>query len=141
MGPTAQRLLRLEEILAHSKFSGVAVDGTTDRVKWHLDSVPLERIRQLTAELDARNGSVSDEIDAVAMRVLLNDYITAVQHLRSVARAAEAQLEAASAPLTDVRRFVWRELKLQEARRQAAEETSSTQSALPTRSQGDGSDV
>jgi hypothetical protein len=75
------------------------------------------------------------------MRVLLNDYITAVQHLRSVARAAEAQLEAASAPLTDVRRFVWRELKLQEARRQAAEETSSTQSALPTRSQGDGSDV
>jgi hypothetical protein len=138
----SQRLLRLEEILAQSRTPAVVADAVADPVKRHLESVPLERIRQLTAELEARGAGATDEIDAVVMRLLLTDYVAAVTHLRAVTRAAEAHMDAASGPIADVRQFVWRELKLQEARRQAAEQLSSTYEGLrPTRLQDEGSDV
>jgi hypothetical protein len=135
---SSQRLIRLEQILAESKPAAAAAsDG--DPVKVHLGSVPAERIRQVTAELTCRNGVDNDEIDIVAMRVLLNDYSAAVAHFRAVARKAEEQIAAAAGPIAEFRRFVWRQQKLQEESRQTVEETASQPSPRPTLDHGDGS--
>lgn len=80
----------------------------TDAVHAHLSSVPVERIRRLTAELQGSNTVHPDEIDVAVMRLLLSEYSTAVNHLRAVARQAAATVDAAAAPLLDARRAVHR---------------------------------
>jgi hypothetical protein len=134
----SQRLLRLEHILSQSKPAAAAAsDG--DPVKVHLSSVATDRIRQVTAELTCRNGVDNDEIDMVAMRVLLNDYSAAVAHFRAVARAADEQIAAAAGPISDVRRFLWQQRKLQEESQQALAEPPSQPSPRPTLDHSDGS--
>lgn len=120
----SQRLQRLEEILAASKASIAVFSGDErDAATVHLDSVPLERIRQITAELLERGDTGNDEIDALAARLLLNEYTVAVAHLRAVAREAGQSIDSAAVPLHEIRKFLWRDEKLRESRRQALEET------------------
>ena len=68
--------------------------------------VPLDRIRRITEEL--RNGASADidEIDAVALRLLLSDYTMTVGHLRAAARLAEQRVAAARGPIEHARSIV-----------------------------------
>ena len=113
-----QRLQRLEQILAGARPVTGAGAAALPR---DLEGVSIERIRQLTADLQARTTSPADEIDVLAARLLLNEYTAVVAQLRSAAREAAARIDAAANPVKDVRRFVWRLDKLRESRRQAIE--------------------
>jgi hypothetical protein len=108
MSPTAepsQRLQRLAQILAESKLA-IATSEVTDPADAHIASLPLERIRRLTLELTSRAAAAIDEIDGLAMRLLLNEYSVAVAHLREVARLAEQKIAAATIPILETRRHV-----------------------------------
>ena len=81
-----------------STFVGAARgDGSGDFAKTHLASVPLDRLRRLTAELRQDDGN---DIGATTSE-LLKDYVTAVTHLRAVARLAEQRVTAAAGPIRD----------------------------------------
>jgi len=109
----SERLLEIERILAQSKTAfAPAGDADADPVQLHLASVPTERIRQFTAELRARPGIDHDDITVVTMRLLLNDYATAVAHLRAVARLAVSRVEGAAVTIRDSRKQLRREEKL-----------------------------
>jgi hypothetical protein len=106
------RLTRLLQILTQSRpVSAQSGPESPDAADVHLASVPLERIGQITRELENRAGEETDEIDALAMRLLLNDYVIAVAHLRAVARLAEQCVDAAWTPVDDARSLVRRHLK------------------------------
>jgi hypothetical protein len=94
-----RRLQRLAQILAESNTAGSTSVRDTDPADVHLGSVPLERIRRLTAVLTDGAGTDVDDIDALAMRLLLNDYTTAVAHLRAVARLTEQRMADATVPI------------------------------------------
>ena len=118
-----QRLRRLEQILSAPSAptrAAAAGDGS-DAGQRHLESVSLERIRQLTAELQARDGRAGDEIDALGARLLLNDYLSVLAHLRGIAREAGQRIDAAAESVGAVRRFLWRNGKLLDDARQALE--------------------
>ena len=119
----AKRLLDLERILAQSKTSEPASGGDVDPVTLHMADVPVERIRRFTAELQSANGD-GDEIAAVTMRLLLNDYANAVAHLRAVARISVARIESALEPIRDCQKFLRREEKLAMKKRAAVDDQS-----------------
>ena len=102
---TAARLLELEQILAQSR-NALAADRDADPVALHLADVPVERMRRFTSVLQQGAGGGNDEIDAVTMRLLLNDYTAAVGHLRAIARVAAAGIDAAAVPVRESQRFV-----------------------------------
>ena len=77
-------------------------------------SVPMDRIAHITMELQQRGNAAVDAVDALAMRLLLNDYTVATTHLRSVARIAGQRIASASSHLRDVRALVERELQQDE---------------------------
>ena len=101
---TTERLKEIERILAHRKAS--TPDGNAEAVAVHLADVPAARISELTSTLRRRAGEPVDDIDAVTMRLLLNDYTMAVEHLRAVARDAAARVDAAAIPIKAMRRAV-----------------------------------
>lgn len=119
----SQRLQRLGQILADSKptVSTFTADDR-DAAARHLESVPFERIRRITADLLERGDSRNDDVDALAIRLLLNDYMAAVAHLRAVVRDAGRRIDAAAEPISATRRFVWRDEKLQAAKQQALDD-------------------
>jgi len=121
-GDARRRLLDLERILAQSRSTG-AKAGDADPVTLHLADVPVERIRRFTAELQSADGN-RDEITAVTMRLLLNDYSTAVAHLRAVARIAIDKIESAVEPIRDCQKFLRREDKLALKRAAATRDAS-----------------
>jgi hypothetical protein len=104
------RLARLDRILSQSPLN-VATHATTetDPGQVHLMSVPLERIQALTMELQERSAADADEVDAITMRLLLNDYKAAVAHLRAVANGVDSRLLAVGAALHQSRKTVRRE--------------------------------
>ena len=104
---SSRRLRRLEQILADAKVATVtSPDGDTDPAETHLVVVPLDRIRRITAELQRATDEDIDEIDAVAMRILLSDYLLTVGHLRAAARLAEQRVAAATVPIQRARSVV-----------------------------------
>ena len=104
---SSRRLRRLEQILADAKVATVASsDGDTDPAETHVVVVPLDRIRRITAELQRAPDEDIDEIDAVAMRILLSDYSLTVSHLRAAARLAEQRVAAATVPIQRARSVV-----------------------------------
>lgn len=103
------RLTRLDHILSQSPAALPTRGGDTDPGQVHLASVPLERIRALTLELQERSSAPQDEIDAITMRLLLNDYKAAVAHLRAVTNGVGAQLHTASEQISETRKTVRRE--------------------------------
>jgi hypothetical protein len=110
---TAIRLSQLEQILAAT--AARTASAGSDAAGVHMSSVPSERIRALTVALDDGNGRDVDELDAVVMRLLLEEYVTAVSHLRAVARLAAARIDAATAPVREARRAVHRYSKAVES--------------------------
>jgi hypothetical protein len=101
-----ERLIDIERLLAQTKSSMVSNRTGADPVALHLAEVPSARIRELTSMLQQRAVEGIDEIDALAMRLLLNDYSAAVAHLRAVAREAAALIDGAAAPVKDSQRFL-----------------------------------
>lgn len=57
-----------------------------------LNSVPTGRIRETTSLLNESRGTEVDAADVVAMRLLLLDYVGAVERLRAVTKLAEERL-------------------------------------------------
>jgi hypothetical protein len=100
------RLIEIERILAQTKFVGGASDSAGNPVAVHLADVPATRIREFTRILQQRPLEANDDIDALAMRLLLNDYIAAVSHLRAVARVAASLIDGAAAPVKEIHRFL-----------------------------------
>ena len=86
-----------------------------DMVELHLGSVRLERIQRLTREVDGRVGNEIDELDRVAMRLLLEEYVAAVAHLRAVLRDGAQAVEDAPAALKTVRRYIGQRQRHQKA--------------------------
>ena len=94
------RLQRLAQILAESKPLPSTSARETDPADVHLGSVSLERISRLTAELQNAATDV-DDIDRLAMRLLLNDDTAAVAHLRAAMRLAEQRMADATLPIEE----------------------------------------
>ena len=95
--------------------------GDADPVTLHIADVPVERIRRFTAELQGGNGD-RDEIAAVTTRLLLNDYTTAVAHLRAVARISVARIESALEPIRQCQKFLRHEEKIEMKTRAAVDD-------------------
>jgi phytoene/squalene synthetase len=64
--------------------------------------------------LQQRPTDGNDDIDVLAMRLLLNDYVAAVAHLRAVARVAASLVDGVTAPVKQGHRL----LRLDDKRRQ-----------------------
>jgi hypothetical protein len=102
-----ERLLRLSQILTDHSID-VRSAGSEPP---HVRETRAQRIRQLTVELQ-HDGIESDEVDAVAMRLLLNDYAAVLPAYREMTRQAEVHLSAAAGPVKEVRRDLHRHEKL-----------------------------
>jgi len=102
-GDASERLREIEKILSHRR-AVTRADSNADAVAVHLADVPSVRIKELTAALRRRCGETVDEIDAVAMRLLLADYSVAVMHLRAVARDSASRIDGVAGPLKTIQR-------------------------------------
>ncbi len=111
----SRRLQRLEARVASRPRGDAAPADSSDLVHWRMRSVPIDRIAHLTMELQQRSGADVDAVDALAIRLLLNDYTTSTTHLRAVTRTAGQRMVTASSRLKDVRAVVERELQREEA--------------------------
>jgi hypothetical protein len=96
------RLQRLAQILAESKALASTSARDTDPTDVLIASVPLERISRLTAALTQQAPTGIDDIDRLAMRLLLNDYTAAVAHLRAATRLTEQRVAEAHLPIQEV---------------------------------------
>jgi hypothetical protein len=106
------RIARLDQILAQSPPHPASRSADVDPNQVHLSSVPLDRIHALTVELEQRSTVAPDDLDALTMRLLLNDYKAAVAHLRAVANSIDARLYATSNELHDIRKVLRREQEM-----------------------------
>lgn len=69
--------------------------------------MPTERIRRFTHALGTPGGDVdNDAIDILTMRLLLNDFSSAVGHLRAVANIAASLIDKAAKPVREAQRVV-----------------------------------
>jgi hypothetical protein len=102
-----ERLLRLSQILSEQSMDGRAAGIEPP----HVRDARAQRIRQLTVELQ-HGGIESDEVDAVTMRLLLNDFAAVLPAFRQMTREAEAHLSTAAGPIKNVRRELHRQEKL-----------------------------
>jgi hypothetical protein len=98
---SAWRLQQLAQILAESKALASTSARDTDPADVHIGSVALERIRRLTAQLTQQAATDIDDIDRLAMRLLLNDYTAAVAHLRAAMRLTEQRMAEATLPIQE----------------------------------------
>jgi hypothetical protein len=91
-----------------SIFGGATTgDGKSDPAATHLASVPVDRIRRMTTELQESGG---DPIDPTTTG-LLNDYSAAVSHLRALATLVEQRLAAAAGPIQRASHLIQRTSK------------------------------
>ena len=100
------RLREIERIIAQTRYVLASNQSADDPVAVHLADVPSARIRELTRILQQPPMGGNDDIDALAMRLLLNDYMAAIAHLRAVARAAASLVDGAAAPVKQTQRFL-----------------------------------
>jgi len=120
------RLARLDQILTQSPPAPASRTGDVDPGQVHLTSVPLDRIKGLTTELRERADSTPDDIDALTIRLLFNDYKAAVAHLRAVANGVDGRLHAVTGELHHMRKTLRRAEELAAKRSAlAADEVSS----------------
>ncbi len=112
-----ERLKEIERIFAQTTYVVGSDDGAADPVAVHLSDVPAMRIRELTGMLQHQPLEGNDDIDALAMRLLLNDYIAALAHLRAVARVAASLVDGAAVPVKQSQRL----LRLEDRRQKKQE--------------------
>ena len=105
-----ERLLEIERILTETVTGVRSNGGAEDSVAVHLAQLPAARIRAFTQMLEQRVAEV-DDVDALAMRLLINDYTTAVAHLRAVAQVAASLVDGAAAPVKRGHKFLLRDEK------------------------------
>jgi hypothetical protein len=91
----SRRLLELKRILAASPRAAGASGGSADAAALILHSVPTGRIRETTSLLNGPREADVDAADALAMRLLLADYVGAVERLRAVTKLADERLTRA----------------------------------------------
>jgi len=75
-----------------------------------------ERLRTLTQHLHDRMETDADEVDSLAMRLLLDEYAAAVADLRATLRDEAAQVATAAAVVNDVRKLIGHRREQQEKR-------------------------
>ena len=115
----SERIARLDQLL--SQPSPPILRGTAVDLRHAvLVGVPLERIRALTTELQERCGATPDDVDALTMRMLLNDYRAAVAQLRAVTNDVDSRLLALGEVLHRTRKVVHREEEMAMKRAKAA---------------------
>jgi hypothetical protein len=108
----ARRLQRLEANVTVKPPQGDRTSTKSfDLADWHERSVMLDRIARLTMELQRRGDATVDVVDALEMRLLLNDYTASTTHLRAVTRIAKQNMDTASSKLKAVRTTLERELR------------------------------
>ena len=99
-----RRLQQLLQILAESKAALNSTTGRdTDLADFPLGSLPVERISRLTSELTQEPAADLDDVDRLAMQILLNEYVAAVAHLRVAARLADRRVAGAAVPIQETR--------------------------------------
>ena len=106
-----QRLEELERLLVQHRpwyrdNSGNGVEAVDARIGRTLD-----RLRQLTAEMNRRPPDSHDPLDRVAMRLMLEDYAAVLSHLRASVHTAEQLLASVAKTVTDGHKIVRRESK------------------------------
>ena len=69
----------------------------------------LARIEQLTAQLESASNSAT--IDPIAMRVMLDQYLSALEQLRAGVREAERRLSSVAATIDEGQKLVRKERK------------------------------
>jgi len=111
----SRRLQRLHTYIAAAKPQpdDATATSSADRANWHMSNVRLDQIADLTIELQRRGDEAIDEVDAVEMRLLLNEYTASTTHLRAVTRIAKAGIATAAAHVRGVRTIIERELQRQ----------------------------
>ena len=100
------RLRALERIIATASPTLKRADA--DPADLLLASLPIERVARIAEELKIRTGRDVDQVDAVAMRLLLKDYTLAVAQLRALLHTTEQRLSSAAPVLRDGPRLLAR---------------------------------
>jgi hypothetical protein len=115
----SERLLELEQILALDRRTPPGRESSADPVAVHLTELPAERIRRFTRVLETTRGSEvgNDAVDMLTIRLLMNDFASAVGQLRAVANIATSLIDGAANPMKDTQRFLKREAWREEKRR------------------------
>ena len=126
---SSARLLELDRVLSRERTASFSGEGNP--VSLHLGAVPAERIRELTALLGRTADRDNDEIDAIAMQLLLNDYSSAVGHLRAVARLAATRIDDAAVPVREAQLFMKRDLRREERLELKREQQAPVEPAVP----------
>lgn len=117
----SRRLQRLQAyVTAKPPQADPTSTNSSDLADWHMRSVMLDRIAHLTMELQRRGDAVIDAVDALEMRLLLNDYTASTTHLRAVTRIAKEGMATASSQLRGVRKTIERDLKREEESRRSS---------------------
>jgi hypothetical protein len=117
----SRRLQRLQAyVAAKPPQADPTSPNSSDLADWHMRSVMLDRIAHLTMELQRRGDAVIDAVDALEMRLLLNDYTASTTHLRAVTRIAKEGMATASSQLRGVRKTIERDLKREEESRRSS---------------------
>jgi transcriptional regulatory protein LevR len=111
----SRRLLRLQSYVADKpRQADPTSTNSSDLADWHMRSVMLDRIAHLTMELQRRGDAAIDAVDALEIRLLLNDYTASTTHLRAVTRIAKQGIATASSQLSGARTIIERELQREE---------------------------
>ena len=100
------RLRQIEEILAQVRPASHVDGRETNLAALNLSRVPVERIRQMTGVLEQRLNHEIDAVDAVALRMLVNDFAAAVAQLRAVTRLTGEQLTEIAGVVQEAQRLV-----------------------------------
>ena len=103
MDDASRRLAQLARILSDARPHG---DVSTTDLAEHLHQVQLQRIQGFTAQLDDGDGRSIDAVDAVAMRLVLDEYSRVGAQLRAAARERAATLRSRAAQLRTDRQLV-----------------------------------
>ena len=111
MDDASRRLTQLARILSDARPYGEA--PATDLAE-HLHQVRLQRIQGFTAQLNDGNDRGVDAVDALAMRLVLDEYSSVVAHLRVAVRERAATLGSLAAQLKTDRRRVDEQLAQRE---------------------------
>jgi hypothetical protein len=106
-----RRLEQLERLLVDYRPSlrdtaGDKAEATAARI-----DVMVQRLGQLTTAMQRRDSNISDPLDRVTMRLMLEDYAAVLSGLRSCVRGADQLLSSVERTVTDGQRFVRRESK------------------------------
>jgi len=113
----AQRLADLADIL---NAPAVAAPTGADSIERHLSRVNVDRIRGLARDIERHADDAIDGVNGIVMRLLLDEYVAALAHLRAAMHETATMFQTAPAAVKDVRRYVIQQRERQEQQRASA---------------------